>query len=516
MPKLRATLIVPNDTCYLPLIRAYVKAAAGQIGMDEVDVADVQLAVEEGCTHVIETAFAPGEAQEITVSCQQSAKGLQVTIADQGMPFDPASIPEYDARGGLDRDLRGLPFHLIQQAMDEVHFINKGWQGKELQLTKYLKVPSVEAYLNEEELRPYETTAAETTAELAPPGEIEYRVAEQNDALGIARCIYKTYRYTYPGENLYFPERIAAMNQSGEMISAVAVTEAGEVVGHSALSRQPGDAVMELGQAVVNPAYRGHGIANKLFDRLVAEARRRELAGLCVETVTVHPFSQRASHKFGFFESALLLARFPPDAQTKALAGQELVERETVFYGYLLLREEPCSIVYAPAHHRPMLERIYGNLGLKRAFAPFPGGAPRLSGSRAPTELPNFTLSTQVLSLLQIAIIEVTGYGLGILPEVNGRLSELCHKGIAVIYLHLPLGDPQTAVLCRYFEELGFIFAGVLPRPAEPAGQGEMPARDLLCLHYLNGPRVDYDRLQIYGDFGRELVEYIRAQGPLD
>jgi serine/threonine-protein kinase RsbW len=509
MPKLRATLIVPNDTYYLPIIRAYVKAAAGQIGMDDAEAADVELAVEEGCTHVIETAFAPGEVQDITISCQRSAKSLQVTIADQGMPFDPGSIPAYDARGGPDRDLHGLPFHLIQQAVDEVHFVNKGWKGKELQLVKYLKVPSVEAYFDEEELRPFETPV-----EAAPPGEIQYRVAEQNDALGIARCIYKTYRYTYPGENLYFPERIAAMNQSGEMISAVAVTEAGEVVGHSALSRQPGDAVMELGQAVVHPAYRGHGIANKLFDRLVVEGRRRGLAALCVETVTVHPFSQQASHKFGFCESALLPARFPPDAQTKELAGQDLVERETVFYGYLPLREERCGLVYAPAHHRPILARIYDNLGLKRAFAPVPGSTLRLGGSGAPAVLPRFTLSTQVVSLLQIATIEVTDYGLGILPEVNGRLRELCHRGIAVIYLHLPLGDPQTAALSKYFEELGFVFAGVLPRPAEPAGQEETPVRDLLCLHYLNGPRVDYDRLQIYSDFGRELAEYVRAQGP--
>jgi serine/threonine-protein kinase RsbW len=172
MPKLRATLTVPNDTYHLPIVRAYVKAAADQIGMDDAAAADVQLAVEEGCMHVIETAFAPGEVQELTISCRRSAKGLEVTIADQGMPFDPASIPEYDARGGLDRDLRGLPFHLIQQAMDEVHFVNKGWQGKELQLTKYLKVPGVEAYLSEEELRPYETmpegtSADETTASSA-------------------------------------------------------------------------------------------------------------------------------------------------------------------------------------------------------------------------------------------------------------------------------------------------------------------------------------------------------------
>jgi serine/threonine-protein kinase RsbW len=478
--------------------------------MDDAATADVQLAVEEGYTHVIETAFAPGETQDISISCERSAKGLLVTIADQGLPFDPASIPEYDARGGPDRDLRGLSFHLMQQAMDEVQFVNRGWKGKELQLTKYLKVPSVESYFSEEELRPYDATA-----ELAPPGEIQYRDAEQSDALAIARCIYKTYGYTYPSENLYFPERIVAMNQSGEMISAVAVTETGEIAGHSALSAQPGDPVMELGQAVVDPAYRGRGIANRLFDLLVAEGRRRGLNSLCIETVTVHPYSQQASHKLGFCESALWLVRFPPDAQTKELAGQELVERESVFYGYLPLSEEGRGLVYAPGHHRPMLERIYDGLGLKRTFAPAKGASPTIGASVPVPGIPLPVFSTQVVSLLQIAMIEVTEYGLGILPAVQNRLRELCHKGIAVTYLHLPLGDPQTAELCRYFEGMGFVFAGVLPRPAGTAGQQEVPTRDQLCLQYLNGPRVGYDRLQIFGDLGRELVEYVRAQEPL-
>lgn len=62
------------------------------------------------------------------------------------------------------------------------------------------------------------------------------------------------------------------------------------------------------------------------------------------------------------------------------------------------------------------------------------------------------------------------------------------------------------------FEELGFFFAGILPRPTkldEPEG---VNSSDLLRLQYLNGPRIDYDRLQIYGDFGKELVQYIRER----
>lgn len=138
MPRDTSILTIPNDTAYLPIVGAYVMAAAVQLGFDDTDVGDIRLAADEACTHIIETAFEPGEEQDFTISCQQRPSGLKVTIADKGMPFDPSSIEAYDARGGLDRELSGLPFYLMQQTMDEVRFVNKGWEGKELQLTKYL------------------------------------------------------------------------------------------------------------------------------------------------------------------------------------------------------------------------------------------------------------------------------------------------------------------------------------------------------------------------------------------
>jgi serine/threonine-protein kinase RsbW len=247
----------------------------------------------------------------------------------------------------------------------------------------------------------------------------------------------------------------------------------------------------------------------------MAEARRRGLAGSYAEAITLHPFSQRTIIKHGFRESAVLLSRFPRHIRVSGFTGQELPQRETVFYLYMPLRVELCGVVFAPAQHRPMLERIYGNLGLTREFAPADVAGQGVEFGPLPQEIPHFSLTAQAVSALDIGVIEVTDYGPGIEQEVKSKLRDLCQKGVATVYLHLPLGAPQTAVLCRRFEELGFFFSGILPRPGEPAGQEGAPARDLLCLQYLNGSPVDYDRLQIYSDFGRELMGYVRAQDPL-
>jgi serine/threonine-protein kinase RsbW len=267
---------------------------------------------------------------------------------------------------------------------------------------------------------------------------------------------------------------------------------------------------MEVCQAVVAPAHRRRGVMKELVDLLIAEARQRGLAGLSVHSVTVHPFFQRATHWYGFRDSALLLAYVPQKAHFKEIAGQQLPQREPVVYGYRPLGADHRRRVFPPARHRSIIAQIYSNLGLDRELA-IPDVSPPSyeGGSLTPGPCP-FALSTHIKSNMRTALIKISDYGLGIEREVKTKLRDLCNERIAVVYLNIPLGAPQTAVACQHFEELGFFFAGILPGPAE-----EMESGDWLCLQYLNGSRIDYDLLSIYSDFGRELAGYVREQDPL-
>ena len=62
----------------------------------------------------------------------------------------------------------------------------------------------------------------------------------------------------------------------------------------------------------------------------------------------------------------------------------------------------------------------------------------------------------------------------------------------------------SAAVKC--FEDLGFFFAGIIPRPV---------TGDILELQYLNNVRIDYDHAQVYSDFAKELLAYIRDRDPI-
>jgi hypothetical protein len=67
------------------------------------------------------------------------------------------------------------------------------------------------------------------------------------------------------------------------------------------------------------------------------------------------------------------------------------------------------------------------------------------------------------------------------------------------------LADPLTWHLTGEFEKMGFFFAGVLP---------QSQVGDALVLQYLNNVAFDYNKLVLYSDFTKEIMEYIRRNDP--
>lgn len=500
MAKDTSTLTVPNDTAYLPVISACVTASAAQVGFSEEEASRIRLAVDEACTNVIETAFEPGEKATFTVTCQKSEAGLWVIIADKGMPFNPAAVADYDPQAGLDRELGGLGFYLMKQVMDEVRFVSKGRDGKELHLVKYLEAGNIATLLSAEELQPYEARV-----EPAPPGSYVFRLMQPAEAIEVAKCVYRTYGYTYPGEHVYYPERLSEMNRTGEQISIVAISDKGEVAGYCAIfGGQPDDPIRELGQAAVDPAHRGRQIISQLTHRAIDEARARGMAGLFGEPVTNHPFSQQVGLKLGFRDTAILLGYIPQSVYFKKIGAEALPQRETLLYCLLPLRPWPAAQVYVPPQHRPLLERIYANLGIERELVPLQTSAVSQTLEVLSQPRPEQSvLSTRVLTAINVARLEITTYGQYVTTEVEIKLRELCRKGIACVHLDLPLSDPWTALLCADFAAQGFLLAGVLPK----AG-----GQDVLRLQYLNAVPIDLDKIHVVSEVGRELLAYVKRK----
>jgi anti-sigma regulatory factor (Ser/Thr protein kinase) len=488
-------LTLPNDARVLHLARAYVRelATLADLPSDQVEV--LVLAADEACTNVVEHAFEPGESGTFTVSGKLTPIALTLSIYDRGMPFDESLAPTYTTPEGEDVtqvNAQGLGLHLIQQAVDEAHWINHGREGKELRLIKYRPQPDVTAQLPETELIPFRDDEPQAPAQ-------NYTIwrLRPEDAVWVARCIYCTYGYTYPNDDLYYPECIAHLNETGELISAVAVDEAGKVVGHCALERPDLGPVAEIGQAMVVPAHRERGLVQHMGSFLEDEAHRLELLGIFAQPVTTHVFSQRAAEHFGYRVCGLSLGTAPRSVHFRKIQTEPLPQRESCMLYFKYLVPPLTAVVHAPTHHRKMLERIYNHLGTPVEFR-------RNFQSPIPNLQPDGQVTVYFNQPLGLGIIRVRHVGADSAVEIRRARRDLCDiAGAEVVYLELPLAQAGTPALCQAVEEEGFFFSGLGPHFA--------PDGDALRLQYLN-VELDTVRLQVMSPLGQELVEYMTRE----
>ena len=96
------------------------------------------------------------------------------------------------------------------------------------------------------------------------------REMKPSEAVEVAKLIYRAYGYSYAVEHFYYPERIEEYNRYGFLLSHVAVTEENEIAAHGAMvRRERWPRIVELGQGVVRPEFRGQGCFNLLTGHMV-------------------------------------------------------------------------------------------------------------------------------------------------------------------------------------------------------------------------------------------------------
>ena len=322
---------------------------------------------------------------------------------------------------------------------------------------------------------------------------------EPADALEITKTVYRTYGYSYSHDYIYYPEKIIALNASGEVHSALAVTEHNEVIGHCALSLwRDNPLIAELGQGVVIPKYRFQGCFAQLTEYLIGAARSRGLKGVFSEAVTVHPFSQKTALQHGLkecaFFSCLLAATvdFKGLERTPSARGGMLVQ-------FKYLAPPTARPVYPPLRHADMLRAIYANLdpaSVLRMRA-FPEDAMMEAES---------VYKINLIRSLNFARIRIDRYGTNIVRDIRLTLRDLCLQRWDVIHLVLNLSDPQTSRFCDRFEDLGFFFAGILPLG--------LSSGDALILQYLNTVCGRYNAVQAASGFASDLVAYVKSCDP--
>jgi serine/threonine-protein kinase RsbW len=131
------TMVVPGRYDNLEKISEFVRQAAEEAGLDNFSVYQVETAVDEACTNIIEHAYGKEGIGDIECTCQVSPDRLTVVLRDWGKPFKPGKIHPPNVMAPLKkRQAHGLGLHFIRQWMDEVDFQFTGETGNVLTMVK--------------------------------------------------------------------------------------------------------------------------------------------------------------------------------------------------------------------------------------------------------------------------------------------------------------------------------------------------------------------------------------------
>jgi len=326
--------------------------------------------------------------------------------------------------------------------------------------------------------------------DLSEPG-IEVRALDPEGAAGLTRLVRRCYGDSYDAAWVYDPDEIAARLRRGVLRSTVAVAGSGEVVAHLGLTRpQPDDDVVESGQAVVDPGFRGRHLFTMLKRHAAAAAARDGLFGLFSEATAAHPYSQRANVALGAVETGVLLGYIPASVEYTAIDVAD--HRQSVVLYYLKTNDGHARPVYAPTRDRAMVKRIMTRAGLRGTVV----DAPAEPASPARSDLHVDDRSDH-----NDRIVTVRTVGRDLLVAVERARDEALANGADCVYVDLPLADPGTQHRGDGVHELGFGFGGVFPNRLHDC--------DVLRYQYLQRVTLDVRDLSLASDHGRELLAYV-------
>lgn len=126
-------LSVNCSTENLDLIRNYLNTVAAKTKLTEDKIQQIEMAVDEACTNVIEHACEYNEKKTLTIQIKHKENEFIIEIIDRGnVEFDPNEVEKVDLKEFVHQRKRGgLGIHLIKNLMDEVeYFVGSGSRNR--------------------------------------------------------------------------------------------------------------------------------------------------------------------------------------------------------------------------------------------------------------------------------------------------------------------------------------------------------------------------------------------------
>ena len=116
-------IVIQNELSEIAKIIGAFEEFAGEHGIPMPITMKFNIVFDELLNNVISYAYRDEEEHEISIRIELVADRLTVTIADDGVPFNPLSAKTPDTKSSLeDRDISGLGIHLVRELVDDVSY----------------------------------------------------------------------------------------------------------------------------------------------------------------------------------------------------------------------------------------------------------------------------------------------------------------------------------------------------------------------------------------------------------
>jgi anti-sigma regulatory factor (Ser/Thr protein kinase) len=473
-----------NDPQHRPSVLAFLHTTLGQLPLPTPAADSLEQFVAAAVDDAIAHAYPAGDDGLIKLSIQEQHGKLEILVRDFGIPQDVESLERKLHESNMPLAGRfGCP---LADVVDEVHWLAFGPQGKALQVVKWLHDEHITDVAS-----PASLAAFTDDVPLAPQQEYTIRRMRADEAAQVSQLMYRTYGNSYFNADVYYPDRVAAQNERGSVLSFVAACQDGTIAGHYALERNQDGPVAEGGQAVVDPAHRGRGLLDRMKDFSLAEAQRLDLVGWYADAVSVHTLTQKSNTAHGGQLTAVDLATAPRTERFGKTASEQ-PQRVTCLLYFHWLKPAAPRTVFVPERHRAVVQEIYDRLGCPLQF-----GKPRPPSGHG-------TLAVRIDAGAAQANVQAQTIGgdtVRLIRQARRELIERTH--VEVVYVELPVEDPATSLVAEALDEDGFGFLGIAPHFAERG--------DLLRLAYLVGP-LDREPIKTLDDTTGRLVDYVLAE----
>ncbi len=470
-------LKIPSNLDYFDLIETTIHKLSIKVNLSKQDEAAMVDATKE----LVENSIIHGYKEHtgfIEVSFHTFEYGLRIDVRDWGLPMSPkkqTSVPI-----DLQED-KG--FNRVYNLTDTFEYMNLGKEGKKFTIIKYSAHPIFPEPTNS-------TIYEEESINLDNKQiDVEIRHFHEGDEEAIAKLIYQNYGHSYIKDLFYYPKQILEYHGT-KFFSIVALVE-DEIVGHFALMKMPRSNIAEIGIVVVDPKYKGLGIMNKMFDKLIKRAQKLKLDAIFGEAMMYHTFSQKSNLSHGFVESALLIGKVPAvvDIEKNLLTKNFL--RGSLLIGYKIFNYQ-IKKLNIPKIYQEQIIQTYQNANLD-----FDISFSHISDKKQHTHL-----QYDYDPLTEIATITIDGYGRHFEHKFVDTLQQLRAKHCHMIYADISLeNNPKIDKIIKVLNQRGFFYSGILFLRYQN--------RDYLRLQNKHSDIIGKKNIRCYSDFCTSLLEFI-------